>query len=244
MPPSGLSPPSSGRCGFQKPLMNISRRRLLISSLFASMSFSSAFSSMFDDLEKEMIASFGVGGDRNIVDDIMRFNESYGEGLKEYQEQMDAAIEYLRQAGYDVFTPDEQQRSAAKRASLGASQDSIDESNGRLTAIQGHTYEINENVRRLAASAGFIPGEMQEGQSAPAFQQDYAPAIAEIKLALQMQGQQLESLGATVGGMNDNMDGVLKSVRQMEDYAKFSKENSARIKSSLDEAVERGIPMR
>lgn len=41
-------------------------------------------------------------------------------------------------------------RKAAQKGIATASQDSVDENNGRLTVIQGHTYGINENVTRIA----------------------------------------------------------------------------------------------
>lgn len=40
-------------------------------------------------------------------------------------------------------------RTGESRSSLGTSQDSIDESNGRLTAIQGHTFEMKEEVKEI-----------------------------------------------------------------------------------------------
>lgn len=42
-------------------------------------------------------------------------------------------------------------REAYKKGSVTASQDSVDESNARLTTIQGHTYSINEECRRTSA---------------------------------------------------------------------------------------------
>lgn len=44
----------------------------------------------------------------------------------------------------------ESTRKASQKGIATASQDSVDENNGRLTVIQGHTYGINENVTRIA----------------------------------------------------------------------------------------------
>lgn len=41
-------------------------------------------------------------------------------------------------------------REASQKGIATASQDSVDENNGRLTVIQGHTYGINENVTHIA----------------------------------------------------------------------------------------------
>lgn len=41
-------------------------------------------------------------------------------------------------------------REASQKGIATASQDSVDENNGRLAVMQGHTYSINENVNRMA----------------------------------------------------------------------------------------------
>lgn len=41
-------------------------------------------------------------------------------------------------------------REASQKGTATASQDSVDENNGRLAVMQGHTYSINENVNRMA----------------------------------------------------------------------------------------------
>ena len=41
-------------------------------------------------------------------------------------------------------------REASQKGIATASQDSVDENNGRLAVMQGHTYSINENVSRMA----------------------------------------------------------------------------------------------
>lgn len=119
-----------------------------IEDIVEQMVFSAVFSDMFTDLENDMMASFkGPNADNNIVDDLMRFTEAYQQGLSDYEEQMKAAQAYLRGQGYDAWEGD--QRTAQTRATLTASQDSVDESNARLTTIQGHTFEINEGVKEI-----------------------------------------------------------------------------------------------
>ena len=51
--------------------------------------------------------------------------------------------------GFDLTETGETERKAATKASIGATQDSVDESNARLTTIQGHTFELNENVKEM-----------------------------------------------------------------------------------------------
>lgn len=62
------------------------------------------------------------------------------------------AEEYKKWAeehGFDLSDNSAEKRTGATKTAVGASQDSVDESNARLTTIQGHTYELNENVKRM-----------------------------------------------------------------------------------------------
>ncbi len=47
-------------------------------------------------------------------------------------------------------------REASEKGIATASQDSVDELNGRMTAVQGHTYSISENTKLLVANTGAI----------------------------------------------------------------------------------------
>lgn len=102
-------------------------------SVVQSRLLESVFNKTATDNMVNMIATGDVSGAINL--------------FKQLKEQANALTpeinEFLNGIGVDW----EGARDAATRSSLGASQDSIDESNGRLTAIQGHTFEINENVR-------------------------------------------------------------------------------------------------
>lgn len=51
---------------------------------------------------------------------------------------------------------DEATREASEKGIAQASQESVDELNGRATAIQGHTYSINENTKLLVANSNRI----------------------------------------------------------------------------------------
>ena len=48
-----------------------------------------------------------------------------------------------------TVTDDAANREASERGIATASQESVDENNGRLTVIQSHTYTMNENVKLL-----------------------------------------------------------------------------------------------
>lgn len=51
---------------------------------------------------------------------------------------------------------EEQTREATEKGIATASQDSVDELNGRATAIQGHTYSISENMKMLLTTSNLI----------------------------------------------------------------------------------------
>lgn len=64
------------------------------------------------------------------------------------QQAQQIADEVERKYGWaSKLYEDEEEREAATKSSLGASQESVDESNGRLTAIQGITYDIREEQK-------------------------------------------------------------------------------------------------
>lgn len=53
-------------------------------------------------------------------------------------------------------TATEETREASSKSGINASQESVDELNGRATAIQGHTYSISENMKLLVANSNRI----------------------------------------------------------------------------------------
>lgn len=63
----------------------------------------------------------------------------------------------LNQGLQDLFAPTEEaSRQASEKGIATASQESVDELNGRATAIQGHTFSINENTKQLVVTANLI----------------------------------------------------------------------------------------
>lgn len=77
-----------------------------------------------------------------LTNDVLSQQGMYNELLKKYQNM-------AADKGFDIFQPDEEERKASSKSGITASQDSVNETNGRLTAMQGHTYSINENVKVL-----------------------------------------------------------------------------------------------
>lgn len=67
-----------------------------------------------------------------------------------------AAMQEVQRQLRDTLGTGESNRQASKKGIATASQDSIDELNGRLTAIQGHTFSISEQARQLSTTTGLI----------------------------------------------------------------------------------------
>lgn len=80
----------------------------------------------------------------NLTDQALAQQENANYLMKLYQ---DMAAE----KGIDIFQPDGE-REASQKSGITASQESVNEGNGRLTAIQGHTFDIREAVNAIAAS--------------------------------------------------------------------------------------------
>lgn len=81
-----------------------------------------------------------------ITDTLMDDAQATGEGLNAYLEQMQ---QMANEKGYDIFKSDSAERSAQSMGIAQASQDSVDELNGRMTAIQGLTGSLVEGQRQL-----------------------------------------------------------------------------------------------
>ena len=82
-------------------------------------------------------------------DTMVAAEGSMGE-LNDFYKRMDNMAEGM---GFDTFN---QERSAQSRGIAQASQESIDELNGRATAIQSHTYSIMEGTKQLTRDSAQI----------------------------------------------------------------------------------------
>lgn len=71
-------------------------------------------------------------------------------------EDFQAIWESLPDSVKNWFTFTDATREASQKGIATASQESVDELNGRATAIQGHTYSISENTKLLLASVNLI----------------------------------------------------------------------------------------
>ena len=118
-----------------------------IEDIVSQLVFSAVFKDLFNELEKRFNDSFKEGGDQSITDDLIWFDKIYKGSLDKYKEAMDQAKAELEGQGYDAWSSDT--RTGTSKGIANASQDSVDELNGRATAIQGYTYNIQENTAAL-----------------------------------------------------------------------------------------------
>lgn len=118
-----------------------------IEDIVSQLVFSAVFKDLFNELEQRFNDSFKAGGDQSITDDLIWFDKIYKGNLDKYKEAMDQAKAELEGQGYDAWSSDT--RTGTSKGIANASQDSVDELNGRATAIQGYTYNIQENTAAL-----------------------------------------------------------------------------------------------
>lgn len=88
-------------------------------------------------------------GDFAGIDAIMESMNGFANDLNQVGEDFQTIWDNLPDSIKNLITVDEESREASERGIATASQESVDENNGRLTVIQSHTYTMNENVKTL-----------------------------------------------------------------------------------------------
>lgn len=90
-----------------------------------------------------------------LEDHIDELKQEYTDYMEEAQQKVEVIDKIT---GYQA---DLDNREAAQKGIATASQESVDELNGRMTAIQGHTYNINANTQMLLQSTNLILRSVQ-----------------------------------------------------------------------------------
>lgn len=106
---------------------------------------------------------------------------------------------YFKDAGIDLKKGDDDSRKPSTKGITAASQDSVNELNGRATAIQGHTYSINEGIKSLIKDSAHIL--------------DLLSGIKDNTSYC----KKLESINSTIGNMNSNIKEMKESIGNMND---------------------------
>lgn len=108
-----------------------------------------------DNLQKlyEKAADWAKKGElEDHIDELRKEYQDYAENAQKETEVIDKIIGYQN---------DTDTRDASSKGIASASQESIDELNGRMTAIQGHTYSLNENTKMLVQTTNLILRSVQ-----------------------------------------------------------------------------------
>lgn len=130
----------------------------------------------FDDIRQSIAKNFAKNAIINMVSGI--FDEEAqskmaqligsddAEGALAYLDTLMSEVERLAPAvnetlkglygEYANSASEDSERTSASKGIAQASQDSIDELNGRATAIQSHTYSINEGIRSLVSTSAVM----------------------------------------------------------------------------------------
>lgn len=117
----------------------------------------------FEDVMRDALIQAWVlseGGLRQEIDKFYeRYEDLYGDGdlsesdieelRRRWQELLDNAREQAEGIGEILGTVNDDSRTAVSQGISTASQDSIDELNGRFTVIQGHTFQITNNTNEI-----------------------------------------------------------------------------------------------
>lgn len=106
--------------------------------------------SIFTDEAAQQMADMIAGGDTegalSMLSVLLEQANSLAPEINEFLKGVDNITDGALSGANDVDN-----REAAKKGIATASQESVDENNARLTAIQGHTYSINEECKKLGS---------------------------------------------------------------------------------------------
>ena len=100
--------------------------------------------------------AYATGNEDEITNALGVAAHAFADVEKVAQEEYKKAAEMFKQKGIDLSGGSAATREASQKGIATASQDSVDELNGRMTAVQGHTYNIAENTRMLLGTANEI----------------------------------------------------------------------------------------
>lgn len=126
------------------------------------MAYSSLLQPIFTKMQKQ-VEDITRNQGLNEQQRLKRMIDSLADGMDEvigvqdlYNEYLQNAKEMAAQRGLDLFSSEKESITGSKGDIATASQDSIDELNGRATAIQSHTFSISENTKTLVSQCASI----------------------------------------------------------------------------------------
>ena len=100
--------------------------------------------------------AYATGNRDEITKALGVASHAFADAVKVAQEEYKNVAEIFKKNGNDLTSDSAASREASQKGIATASQDSVDELNGRMTAVQGHTFDIAENTRMLLATTNEI----------------------------------------------------------------------------------------
>lgn len=107
---------------------------------------------IFDKYKAKWFKDGNFAGIDAVIESMNEFRNDLNSTYNAYSDIISQLPEDLQK----LFIDTESSREGAEKGIAQASQDSVDELNGRATAIQGHTYSISENTKLLVATTNAI----------------------------------------------------------------------------------------
>jgi len=115
----------------------------VIENVISQILFSQLFKKDFDQLQKEMEASYAQGGDQSFVDDLVKFYQTAGPKAQEFTEGLKAAQDMLEKEGLEIFKPSSGAATKGATNSLSGAIKSVTEETAGLIAGQMGAIRIN-----------------------------------------------------------------------------------------------------
>lgn len=129
----------------------------VLEDLGKQIAYSLFFSDKFKKLQADLEKIYGSGKTEEEIakdarDLVASFYQGIGTDMNNAQQWMEQWKEEANKQGFNLWETTNREVSAKGIESV--NQESVDELNGRTTAIQGHTYLISESMKLLVANAG------------------------------------------------------------------------------------------
>lgn len=117
---------------------------------------------IFDKYKQKWFKDGNFQGMDVVINSLGQLANDLNEAGAIFMETWDALPDSIKNM---LQVTDEAVREASEKGIATASQESVDELNGRATAIQGHTYSIAENTKSLLSSVNLILTSVQHIES-------------------------------------------------------------------------------
>lgn len=162
----------------------------VIKRMLVSQYLEAPLGEIFDKYKAKWFKDGNFAGTQAVVDSMSGFAadlNSVGDDFRAIWDSLPDSVKGMFNVTADAT------REASEKGIATASQESVDELNGRMTAVQGHTYSISENTRLLVANTG---------------------AILQSVLAIESNTERLSSVEANIKNMNSTLnDFAIKGIK-------------------------------